>query len=61
MESLIIYMPILMALIGLLYMVAKKSWVMKQDACNYLRVTQIELYYKNMDFGRSHLAILFKF
>ena len=28
----IIYMPIVMALIGLLYMVAKKSWVMKQDA-----------------------------
>jgi K(+)-stimulated pyrophosphate-energized sodium pump len=27
-----IYMPILMAIIGLLYMVAKKSWVMKQDA-----------------------------
>jgi K(+)-stimulated pyrophosphate-energized sodium pump len=25
-------MPILMAIIGLLYMVAKKSWVMKQDA-----------------------------
>ena len=32
MESLIIYMPIVMALIGLLYMVAKKSWVLKQDA-----------------------------
>ena len=32
MESIIIYMPIVMAIIGLLYMVAKKSWVLKQDA-----------------------------
>ncbi|RMA57624.1 sodium-translocating pyrophosphatase [Ulvibacter antarcticus] len=32
MESMMIYMPIAMALIGLLYMVVKKSWVMKQDA-----------------------------
>ena len=32
MESLIIYMPIAAALIGLLYMLVKKSWVMKQDA-----------------------------
>jgi K(+)-stimulated pyrophosphate-energized sodium pump len=32
MQSIMIYMPILMAIIGLLYMVAKKSWVMKQDA-----------------------------
>ena len=32
MESIMIYMPIFMAIIGLLYMVAKKSWVMKQDA-----------------------------
>ena len=28
----IIYMPIIMAIIGLLYMVAKQSWVLKQDA-----------------------------
>ncbi len=27
-----IYMPIVMALLGLIYMVVKKSWVMKQDA-----------------------------
>ena len=32
MESMIIYMPIVAALIGLLYMLVKKSWVMKQDA-----------------------------
>ena len=32
MESMIIYMPIAAALIGLLYMLVKKSWVMKQDA-----------------------------
>ena len=32
MESMMIYMPIAMALIGLIYMLAKKSWVMKQDA-----------------------------
>ena len=32
MESLMIYMPIVLALIGLIYMVVKKSWVMKQDA-----------------------------
>ncbi|MEJ6660248.1 MAG: sodium-translocating pyrophosphatase [Candidatus Thioglobus sp.] len=32
MESIIIYMPIAAAIIGLLYMLVKKSWVMKQDA-----------------------------
>ncbi|MCH1473398.1 MAG: sodium-translocating pyrophosphatase [Bacteroidia bacterium] len=32
MDSLIIYMPILMAFLGLGYMLTKKSWVMKQDA-----------------------------
>ena len=32
MESMIIYMPIVAALIGLAYMLVKKSWVMKQDA-----------------------------
>jgi K(+)-stimulated pyrophosphate-energized sodium pump len=32
MESMMIYMPIIMAFIGLAYMVVKKSWVMKQDA-----------------------------
>ena len=32
MESLMIYMPIALALIGLIYMIVKKSWVMKQDA-----------------------------
>ncbi|MDG1331461.1 MAG: sodium-translocating pyrophosphatase, partial [Crocinitomicaceae bacterium] len=32
MESFIIYMPIAAALIGLLYMLVKQSWVMKQDA-----------------------------
>ncbi|MFT5581221.1 MAG: K(+)-stimulated pyrophosphate-energized sodium pump [Psychromonas sp.] len=32
MESMIIYMPIVAALIGLMYMLVKKSWVMKQDA-----------------------------
>jgi K(+)-stimulated pyrophosphate-energized sodium pump len=32
MESMMIYMPIVLALIGLAYMLVKKSWVMKQDA-----------------------------
>ncbi|HBK71458.1 MAG TPA: sodium-translocating pyrophosphatase, partial [Flavobacteriaceae bacterium] len=32
MESMMIYMPIAAAIIGLIYMVIKKSWVMKQDA-----------------------------
>ncbi|MFK5879315.1 MAG: sodium/proton-translocating pyrophosphatase, partial [Flavobacteriaceae bacterium] len=32
MESMMIYMPIVMALLGLIYMMVKKSWVMKQDA-----------------------------
>ena len=32
MESMMIYMPILAAIIGLAYMLMKKSWVMKQDA-----------------------------
>jgi K(+)-stimulated pyrophosphate-energized sodium pump len=32
MESMMIYMPIAAALIGLVYMLIKKSWVMKQDA-----------------------------
>ena len=27
-----IYMPIVMAILGLIYMVIKKGWVMKQDA-----------------------------
>ena len=32
MESMMIYMPIAMAILGLIYMVIKQSWVMKQDA-----------------------------
>ena len=32
MESMMIYMPIVMAVLGLIYMWVKKSWVMKQDA-----------------------------
>ncbi|WP_394750726.1 sodium-translocating pyrophosphatase [Spongiimicrobium salis] len=32
MESLMIYMPIVMAILGLVYMLIKRSWVMKQDA-----------------------------
>ncbi|WP_232735144.1 sodium-translocating pyrophosphatase [Olleya sp. Bg11-27] len=32
MEAMMIYMPIVMAILGLIYMVIKKSWVMKQDA-----------------------------
>ncbi|UAM97114.1 sodium-translocating pyrophosphatase [Polaribacter litorisediminis] len=32
MESMMIYMPIVMAVLGLIYMWIKKSWVMKQDA-----------------------------
>jgi len=32
MESLMIYMPVAMAFLGLIYMLAKKSWVMKQDS-----------------------------
>ncbi|MFT4673136.1 MAG: K(+)-stimulated pyrophosphate-energized sodium pump [Saprospiraceae bacterium] len=32
MEAMMIYMPIVAALIGLVYMLIKKSWVMKQDA-----------------------------
>ena len=32
MEAMMIYMPIAAALIGLVYMLIKKSWVMKQDA-----------------------------
>ncbi len=32
MESMMIWMPVAMALLGLAYMVVKKSWVMKQDA-----------------------------
>ncbi len=32
MESIMIYMPIALALLGLIYMLVKKSWVMKQDA-----------------------------
>ena len=31
MESMIIYVPIVMAVIGLLFMYAKRSWVLKQD------------------------------
>ena len=32
MESMMIYMPLGMAILGLIYMLIKKSWVMKQDA-----------------------------
>ena len=32
MEKMMIYVPIILALIGLVYMLIKKSWVMKQDA-----------------------------
>jgi K(+)-stimulated pyrophosphate-energized sodium pump len=32
MESMMIWMPIVMAVLGLAYMIVKKSWVMKQDA-----------------------------
>ena len=32
MESLMIYMPAVLAVIGLIYMGIKRSWVMKQDA-----------------------------
>lgn len=32
MESMMIYMPIAMAILGLIYMIIKQSWVMKQDA-----------------------------
>ena len=32
MESLMIYSPIVLALVGLIYMLIKKSWVLKQDA-----------------------------
>ena len=32
MNSMMIYMPIVMALIGLAFMAAKRAWVLKQDA-----------------------------
>ena len=32
MESIAIYLPIILAIVGLLYMFMKKAWVMKQDA-----------------------------
>jgi len=32
MESIAIYLPIILSVIGLIYMLIKKSWVMKQDA-----------------------------
>ena len=32
MESIVIYIPILMAIIGLIYTAIKKNWVMKQNA-----------------------------
>ncbi|PQB07982.1 sodium-translocating pyrophosphatase [Polaribacter filamentus] len=32
MESMMIYMPIVMAILGLIYMWVKRSWVLKQDA-----------------------------
>ncbi|MDG2073161.1 MAG: sodium-translocating pyrophosphatase, partial [Polaribacter sp.] len=32
MESMMIYMPMVLAALGLIYMLIKKSWVMKQDA-----------------------------
>ncbi|QNK76375.1 sodium-translocating pyrophosphatase [Winogradskyella sp. PAMC22761] len=32
MESMMIYMPIALAILGLIYMLVKKTWIMKQDA-----------------------------
>ena len=32
MDSLMIYVPIVMAVIGLLFMAMKSAWVLKQDA-----------------------------
>src|SRR5690606_16133611 len=32
MESITIYLPIILSLVGLAYMLVKKAWVMKQDA-----------------------------
>ena len=32
MESIAIYLPIILAVVGLLYVFVKKAWVMKQDA-----------------------------
>ncbi len=32
MESMMIYVPIVMAVIGLLFMAMKRAWVLKQDA-----------------------------
>ncbi|NQY09968.1 MAG: sodium-translocating pyrophosphatase [Flavobacteriales bacterium] len=32
MEAIAIYLPIILSIVGLIYMVIKKSWVMKQDA-----------------------------
>ena len=32
MESMTIYLPIVLSIVGLLYMLVKKAWVMKQDA-----------------------------
>lgn len=32
MDSIMIYVPVIMAVLGLLFMVAKRSWVLKQDA-----------------------------
>lgn len=32
MESIMIYMPVILAIVGLIYMYVKQSWVMKQDA-----------------------------
>jgi K(+)-stimulated pyrophosphate-energized sodium pump len=32
MNSIMIYLPIVMAIIGLLFMWMKRSWVLKQDA-----------------------------
>jgi K(+)-stimulated pyrophosphate-energized sodium pump len=31
-QGMMIYLPIVMAVIGLLFMAAKRSWVLKQDA-----------------------------
>jgi K(+)-stimulated pyrophosphate-energized sodium pump len=32
MKSMMIYMPIVLALLGLIFMLVKQKWVMKQDA-----------------------------
>ena len=57
MESMMIYMPIVMAVLGLVYMWTKQSWVMKQDAGDAKRTSTTNRSNAHKQFNTNLLQI----